>query len=260
MNLFIDALEAIRTMPFVLAALFALIENVIIFAATLLVGEVLVRLYHSKAVSEPPPPITWQELALAASCVILNSVVTAAGIALWRAGIITIRYETDWRVILDALVLFMGMDFAMYVLHRMAHIRWLYPLLHRTHHHYENPRPLTLFVLNPLETLSFGGLWLVVITIYSSSWLGIAIYLTLNVMFGLTGHLGVEPLPNAWLKLPVIHYISTSTFHAEHHEDRHHNFGFYTLIWDRLFGTLSPDYVGDFQQANAHVVQVTTEH
>jgi Delta7-sterol 5-desaturase len=71
----------------------------------------------------------------------------------------------------------------------------------------------------------------------------------LNVLFGLVGHLGVEPFPKAWVRLPLIRLISTSTFHAEHHGDRHHNFGFYTLIWDRLFGTISPDYLRDFERA-----------
>jgi sterol desaturase/sphingolipid hydroxylase (fatty acid hydroxylase superfamily) len=40
------------------------------------------------------------------------------------------------------------------------------------------------------------------------------------------------------VNIPFVHYISTSTFHAEHHQDADHNFGFYTLIWDRLFVTL----------------------
>jgi len=35
--------------------------------------------------------------------------------------------------------------------------------------------------------------------------------------------------------------------------DRFHNFGFYLLVWDRLFGTLSPDYLADFSQATGAV-------
>src|SRR4029453_6504341 len=99
----------------------------------------------------------------------------------------------------------------MYVFHRVAHLPILYPLIHDTHHRFENPRPLTLFVLNPFETLGFGVLWLIVITIYSSSFVAMISYLTLNVAFGLMGHLGVEPFPRRWLELPVIRYISTST-------------------------------------------------
>jgi sterol desaturase/sphingolipid hydroxylase (fatty acid hydroxylase superfamily) len=143
------------------------------------------------------------------------------------------------------------MDLAMYVFHRVAHHPLLYPIIHSTHHRFENPRPLTLFVLNPFETLGFGILWLILLVIYPASWLGIIIYLTLNIVFGLVGHLGVEPMPGQWVRLPLVKTISTSTFHAEHHLDKDHNYGFYTLIWDRLFGTLSPDYMNDFETAAA---------
>ena len=101
--------------------------------------------------------------------------------------------------------------------------------------------PLTLFVLHPLETLSFGALWLAVLAVYTASWLGIAVYLTLNLAFGLIGHLGVEPAPRFFARTPGLRHVATGRFHADHHADAGHNFGFYTLIWDRLFGTLAPE-------------------
>src|SRR5262245_43930185 len=249
MNIFVDALSALRTMPIELAAMWTIVENVAIFLLTLAVGHVLVVRFKTHPVVPKPDPISRQELVLAASCVILNAVVTIAGVVMWRADVIRIRYDVGVAALGDFLVLFFAMDFAMYVFHRVAHHPILYPIIHRTHHRYENPRPLTLFVLNPFEVLGFGGLWLTVLVIYHANWLSIIIYLTMNVVFGLVGHLGVEPMPGAWVKLPFINYISTSTFHAEHHLDDEHNFGFYTLIWDRLFGTLSPDYLSDFHNA-----------
>jgi lathosterol oxidase len=213
-------------------------------------GGILVRVFRQKAVSEAPEPITPIEIVLSISTVVINSVVTFVGVILWREGIIKVRYDIGPMIFVDALVLFLGMDFAMYVFHRIAHHPFLYPIIHSTHHRFENPRPLTLFVLNPFESAGFGALWLVVVTIYPASLPGMMIYLTLNVIFGLVGHIGVEPLPSRYLDIPVVRLISTSTFHAAHHGDKDHNYGFYTLIWDRLFGTLSPDYEGDFLRAN----------
>jgi lathosterol oxidase len=245
-----NLIKPLYTMPLGEAALWVTVENVLIFLVTLVIGHIAVKVFKTHAITEPPPPITPLEIMLAISCVLLNSLVTWVGVILWRAGIVQLRpVGSLLNVVVDFLVLFFAMDFAMYVFHRVAHHPWLYPLIHDTHHRFENPRPLTLFVLNPFETLGFGALWLVVISIYPSSFVGMILYLTLNVAFGLMGHLGVEPFPNLWLKLPIIRYISTSTFHAEHHQDRHHNYGFYTVIWDRLFGTLSPDYGDDFQSA-----------
>ena len=249
--LFRQFFDALFIMPLELAAVWALAENVVIFVVVLMVGHWLVKRYQQHPITEPPDPLSLTEVLLALSCVFLNAVVTVAGIMLWRSGLIHVRFETDLLVIMDTIVLFMAMDLAMYVFHRVAHHPLLYPIVHSTHHRFENPRPLTLFVLNPAETLGFGILWLILLMIYPASWLGIILYLTLNIVFGLVGHLGVEPMPGAWVKLPLVKTISTSTFHAEHHLDKDHNFGFYTLIWDRLFGTLSPDYLVDFNKATA---------
>ena len=244
---FFDALYAMSLEAIII---WSLVENVLILVVVLVIGHFLVKRYANHPITEEPEPLTLTEILFAGSCVLLNAVVTIVGILLWREGIIRVHMGAEiWRVILDSLVLFFGMDLLMYVFHRVAHNDLLYPLLHSTHHRFENPRPLTLFVLNPAETLGFGGLWLMLLVIYPASWLAIMIYLTLNIVFGLVGHLGVEPMPNPWIHIPFINYISTSTFHAEHHVDKDHNYGFYTLIWDRLFGTISPDYDRDFTSA-----------
>jgi sterol desaturase/sphingolipid hydroxylase (fatty acid hydroxylase superfamily) len=251
MNFFGDFFAALYTMPLEQAILLSLLGNVLMFAAALLVGEALVRRYHDKANSPPPEPISRPEIMFAAICVVLNALVAVFGIVLWRAQIINLRPNGSvLETVIDVAVLIVLMDFGMYVFHRAAHHPLLYPIIHLTHHLYENPRPLTLFVLNPFEVLGFGALLIVVIWFTQASQVAIVIYLAFNLIFGLVGHLGVEPAPDAWLKLPVIRAISTSTFHAEHHHDKAHNFGFYTVIWDRLFGTLSPEYAQDFGRAN----------
>jgi lathosterol oxidase len=239
-------LDAFRALPLAGVILLALAGNWLAFFLTLAIGHALARRYHGKPTTPPPEPVSPKELWLATSCVLVNTIITIAGIVLWQLGVISVRRELDWRVALDVLVLIAAMDFLMYVFNRVAHARWIFPLVHATHHEYNNPRPLTLFVLNPFETLAFGILWVLVITVYTSSWLGIALYLAFNLAFGLIGHLGVEPLPASWIAIPIVREVSTSTFHAEHHLDAGHNFGFYTLVWDRLFGTISPAYRRDF--------------
>jgi sterol desaturase/sphingolipid hydroxylase (fatty acid hydroxylase superfamily) len=143
------------------------------------------------------------------------------------------------------------MDLLMYAFHRVAHLPLIFPLAHITHHRYDKPRPLTLFVLSPVEVLGFGAIWLIVLMLYAASAEGILIYLAFNLAFGLVAHLGVEPAPSRWLRLPLLRYLSTSTFHAGHHVDREHNYGFYLLVWDRLFGTLASAYEDDFARASA---------
>jgi lathosterol oxidase len=246
LNAVLDLYEAMTPWQ---AAGWLLAENLLVFAVALGFGHVLVAWFPRHPIGAPPDPLNSQEVWLAVSCVALNTLVTIAGWFLWRAGIINVRRDVGWRAWLDVVVLLMVMDLCMYVSHRVAHHPWIFPVVHRTHHLYDRPRPLDLFVLNPLEVLGFGGLWLVVITLNRSSWLGMVVYLVLNVVFGTMGHLGVEPMPRAWTRWRVLRSIGTSTFHAGHHHDLGVNFGFYTLFWDRLFGTLDPRYTSEFARA-----------
>lgn len=227
------------------AALLVL-ENFLIFALALLLGQWVARRFTARPVQAELSRVAGTEIALAVSTVLLNTAVTVLGLLLWRAGVIQFRVDTGVRAWLDVLLLLLIMDAAMYALHRLAHAPPLFAVLHRTHHRYERVRPLTLFLLSPVEILGFGALWLIVITFYHPSWLGMGVYLAINVAFGTIGHLGVEPLPDKWKQVPILKYLSTSTFHAQHHQHLEYNFGFYTLLWDKLCGTLSPRYEPDF--------------
>lgn len=242
-------LEWLQTLPLWKASLGLLLQNVIVFAGALIVGHLFIRIFRNRRVADVPPSLSKKEIALATSTVLLNTIVTIIGWHLWRTGIVRFRKDAGVWVLIDVLILFFVMDFMMYALHRIAHLPIFFPILHKTHHGYENPRPLTLFVLNPAETLSFGMLWLLVITVYSFSWIGMSVYLVLNVVFGTIGHLGVEPFPASWQRIPVLRFISTGLFHVQHHKDQNHNYGFYTAIWDKLFKTLHPRYFKE-PQAN----------
>jgi Delta7-sterol 5-desaturase len=225
-------LSAFARMTWPEAAGWLLAINVAVFAGSLALGTTLVRMFPDRRVGLAPPPIDRWQVVWSALCVVLNTCVAFAGWLLWRAGVIVIRPDDGWRTVLDVVVLLVAMDFLMYVFHRVAHARLVFDLVHGTHHRYDRPRPLDLFVLNPFEVLGFGGLWLALLCVYPATWSGMLAYLTLNTLFGTVGHLGVEPLPRG------TRGVGTSTFHAVHHAERDVNFGFYTDVWDRLFGTL----------------------
>lgn len=233
-------IEWLQEAPLWQAVAALLVENLVILLLAVVLGEWAVRRFAHRRIADPAPPIEHLELIIAGSSVFLNTVVTIVGLLLWRAGWIHFRTDVGIWAWLDVLALVAIMDLAMYLLHRLAHHPWLYGILHRLHHHYDKPRPLTLFILNPAENLAFGALWLGVIMIYPASWLGMSIYLVLNVLSGTIGHLGVEPFPQWWARTPVFSSIAGSTFHARHHQQMACNFGFYTSIWDRLFRTYDP--------------------
>lgn len=246
-----DLLALLREASLPLLCAILLAENLVVFASSLALGHLAVRAFAGRRIAEPPAPVTGKEVGLVALTILLNTAVTVAGCLMWRAGVVRFRSDVGAAALLDAVALVLVMDLLMYALHRAAHIPLLYPIVHGTHHGFRAPRPLSLFALNPAEAVGFGLLWLGVITLFDFSWLGIVIYLVLNVAFGTIGHLGVEPFPDAWASAPVARYVSTSSFHAQHHGDERYNFGFYTLLWDKLFGTLAPDYGRDFGRPRA---------
>jgi len=226
--------------------IYFLLLNIFIFAGAIFAGKILVRLFRTHKVCETPESLTNKELILALSTVFLNAFVTLMGWFLWRGGIIELNFEAGFIAIADFLRLFFMMDLLMYLLHRLAHVKPFYKILHQTHHSYTRVRPLTLFILNPVENLSFGLLWILVLCLFPTSWYAAGAYLTLNLIFGLTGHLGVEFIPAKYAHNRFLRHITTSTFHAFHHQDLHYNFGFYTTIWDSLFKTLASYYFSHF--------------
>ncbi|MET9401808.1 sterol desaturase family protein [Kitasatospora sp. NPDC002965] len=220
----------------------ALAGNLALFAVALVAGSLLVRRFGDRRVAPEPPPPDRREWLLTATAVLLNSGVGVAGWALWQHGLLRLSADTGLRAVAELLLFSLVMDALMYAGHWLAHRRRLYRLAHELHHRYPDPRPSTLFVLHPLEVLGFGGTWLAVLCLWEISALALAGYVVVNLVFGLLGHLGVEPFPARARRLAVFRWVALPMFHAGHHVDPGVNLGFYTTVWDRLFGTIDPAY------------------
>lgn len=220
----------------------SLVGNFVVFGLSVAFCAWIARRYGHHPLFPQPHPITRADMGLAFLTVLLNSLVGVVGWLLWKAGWIRITQPPWWRTVVDV-VLFVGlMDFGMYIFHRVAHHRWIYGWLHARHHQHISVNPISLFVLHPCEVLGFGGLMIAVMMLVPLSGAAVLIYLTLNTLFGTLGHAGVEPFPASWEHRPVLREIGSSSFHAGHHRTPGKNYGFYTLLWDRLFGTLEkPD-------------------
>lgn len=228
-------LQSFAALPEALIWTIFLAENILLTVLVLVTGRWIQQWQTPSIVS--PIAATRQEWLIAAVTNVLNTVVTYAGYWLWKQAFITISYEISWLILLHFLLLFLAMDLLMFLFHFFIHKTFLYKAIHGLHHKAIHPKPMDLFILHPIETVSFGALWLILLVIFSFNIYAIIIYLTVNLVFGLVGHLGIEPLPAGIRNLPVLKYLGTSTFHHDHHEHVESNYGFYTSLWDRLFGT-----------------------
>jgi len=227
-------LSALSQLSPALLWLFFLLENALITLAVLWIGKIIHRKATGTATSYHYTSRDWQICILTN---ILNTIVTYAGCWLWKNNWIIITTGFSWQIIPDFFLLFLGMDLLMFIFHYAIHKTFLYKTIHQLHHQSVDPRPVDLFILHPVETICFGSLWLILLMVKAFNIYAVMIYLAVNVLFGMIGHLGTEPLPARFRNMPLIKYIGTSTFHHDHHQDVAYNFGFYTSIWDRLLGT-----------------------
>jgi lathosterol oxidase len=210
-----------------------LFENGILIILSVTVGFIL-----DKTIKGIFHKISTTEILWTCSTLFLNTLITLIGFLLYKYGYVIFSFETNvlW-ILLDTLVLIMAMDFLMYVFHYFIHNTKFIKKIHDLHHRYEEPTAVTLFVLNPLEVLGFGSLWLSLIMIYPTSVISVFIYLFLNLLMGMIGHLELEVIPVSWSKNFITKWIANTTFHNDHHKQHTYNYGFYTSLWDKLFGT-----------------------
>jgi Delta7-sterol 5-desaturase len=227
-------IQAIENWTIFEAIFYCFLINLLVLLFSVIAGNYVTMKFEKNRISPAPPHTVANEYILAACTLLINSFINILGWILWKNKFITIGNDFSFLSIAEFLMLFFVMDFSMFVLHRVAHIPKFYRILHQTHHKYKHVRPLTLFVLNPIESVSFCMLWLFVLMVFDVSWPAIIAYLTAYLVFGLFGHMGVEIIKKDFSKTILLKYMATGKFHATHHIDETVNFGFYTKIWDSL--------------------------
>lgn len=137
-------------------------------------------------------------------------------------------------------------DTYFYWAHRMMHHPRLYKYMHKVHHHSINPTPWASFSFHPSEALVEIALFPIVIMLMPVHIGALLIVILFQMTFNVYGHAGFELFPKWWVKHPVLKYLNTSSHHNYHHKEFNYNFGLYFNHWDRICGTLDPDYDAKF--------------
>ena len=161
----------------------------------------------------------------------------------------------NWQAIIQFFLCFFILDAWFYWSHAIFHHLKRLFLIHKTHHiilvHEQVP-----FITKPLDdlvipTLSFVVAFLILNFIVGEMYTFIIIYLY-SIWFFLivpAGHSNVEFFtpPVRWLLGGP--WLSTSvTYHSLHHTRFKENYGAWSMLWDRLMGTVSPDYEAIYQR------------
>ena len=143
-----------------------------------------------------------------------------------------------WMQIPAALLI---QDFYFYWMHRIIHTPSLYKRIHRTHHLSINPSAFAAFAFHPLEAVLAAAIFILIVMVLPMTLYALILVSLLSLIYNVYGHLGYEVMPRFLGKSPLGYLLNTSTYHNQHHRSPRCNYGLYTVIWDRLFGTLHPN-------------------
>ena len=160
--------------------------------------------------------------------------------------------EYGWGYFFLSIVLMMAIqDTWFYWTHRLMHHRRLFRIFHRTHHLSTNPGPLTTYAIHPLEAIVDSGANVLVLFVLPAHFLALFIFSWLNIAWAVYGHLGYELFPRGMAGHWLGRWINTSVAHNIHHERARYHYGWYTLVWDRLCGTMDPEYEARYRRGFA---------
>jgi sterol desaturase/sphingolipid hydroxylase (fatty acid hydroxylase superfamily) len=143
---------------------------------------------------------------------------------------------------------FLAFDLYFYTFHRLLH-GFFYKYVHSIHHRSTRPTPLTSYAVHPFEgfvSFMFTLLLFLVIDMSVAAFIAMNAY---SVIHSVVIHSGHDFFPRWWYRNKLSKFYVTPIFHDLHHSDLNGvNYGIYTTVWDRLFGTISSSLEDAFQQ------------
>jgi sterol desaturase/sphingolipid hydroxylase (fatty acid hydroxylase superfamily) len=143
-----------------------------------------------------------------------------------------------WGYLIGSLLLMIVVhDIYFYIIHRLMHWKPLLRIIHSVHHKTHHPNVFTSYAFHPLESvLEFGIFPLFAFLIPLNGWVFVG-YQLIIVGFNVYVHSGYTVHYALPFGKSVWKYINSPVEHGYHHSRFNYNFGLYTNIWDRLFGT-----------------------
>ena len=133
-----------------------------------------------------------------------------------------------------------------YAWHRLLHTPWLFRHVHSVHHKSVDVNPFSSYSFHALEALILSAWVLPAALLLPIPLPVLAAVQVIGLLNNLNSHLGYELLPRWWVRAPLLAWSASSTYHNLHHQHLRGNYGLFTRVWDRLFGTECAGYEAAF--------------
>jgi hypothetical protein len=132
-------------------------------------------------------------------------------------------------------IMFIIYDLYFYITHRIIHHKNLFNIFHITHHKSKEISPITSLSMDVLEAIINHGALLLLFFIFPIHTSHVYLWVIVTISYTIYLHSGIELYSNKFLETKIGKLINTTSTHLEHHIKFKGNYGFYTLIWDKLF-------------------------
>lgn len=170
-----------------------------------------------------------KELYASLVTVFVNVAIAIPGFLLWKMNVITFSHQ---HILISFGIIFIVMDFLMYVFHFITHQVPIFKRIHAKHHeHTTKFNAVSLYYMSPWESVLFGGILTLIALVFRVSIDGFILFLIFNWWYGVITHLNVKTEKSTFF------IFTTNHFHKNHHELNTKNYGFYTYWWDKIFNT-----------------------
>ena len=158
--------------------------------------------------------------------------------------------EYGWAYYIFSIVwMFFLHDAYFYWSHRLMHHPFLFKWVHLTHHKSNNPSPWTAYAFHPLEAVLETAIVPIIAFSIPTHRTAIIAYMLFQIIYNIYGHLGYEIFPTNMHKHWLGKWFNTSVSHNMHHKYATQNYGLWTTIWDRTFGTMHHKYDEAYENA-----------
>jgi len=138
-----------------------------------------------------------------------------------------------------------------YFCHRLLHHPILFRYVHAVHHKSVDVNPFSSYSFHWLEGFILGA-WVLPAVLIVPIYLPIlGVLQGIGMANNLMSHLGYEFLPRRLLRMPLLKWMNTATFHSMHHTSFHGNYGLMFRFWDRMLGTELDSYEQKFLNRGA---------
>jgi sterol desaturase/sphingolipid hydroxylase (fatty acid hydroxylase superfamily) len=180
------------------------------------------------------------EMRQSLASIFVTSLSLAVGLYVQHTGMTPMPWRLTWwnavPLFLLTMVLF---DTWFYFAHRLLHTKPLYRF-HQLHHRSFTPTVWSNDSIGLVDTALSQGFYAVIVFFVPLPPLILIANRLFDQINGTFGHAGFEYFASRTARAPSP--MLCTTYHDQHHAEFKYNFANYFSFWDRLMGTISPDY------------------